>query len=406
MKMRICVLTTSFPLYQGVIAGSFLFEQTRCLVEMGVSVDIVAPHHAGAAHQETMEGIHIRRFQYMPEKQQTLCYGAGIAANMRTKRGAVLQVLPLLLGFAIKSLPYARQCDVIQANWSIAGLAGIVLGKLLHKPVVLVMYGAEVFVLKDNPVLRLPLKFVIKYADHVIAISRFTLEKTCEVQTPRAISLIPPGVDIHRFQRSADTAQVQQHLTVVGVDWAQPKIFAMGFFIERKGFKHLVDAIALLKDRCHVQLLLRGQGPLKESLQQQAVQLGVADRVFFLDYIPDNQMADYYTIADALASPAVVDSQGDTEGLGMTLLEAMACGTPCVASRVGGIVDIVKDGQNGFLVEPGNAQELAEKILLLCQNTDLRRQLGQQGRQFVEENFSWDDKAREILQVHQKVIRE
>lgn len=402
--MRICVLTTSFPLYQGIIAGSFLFEQTRCLVKMGVSVDIVAPHHAGAAHQETLDGTHIRRFQYMPEKWQTLCYGPGIAANLRTRRGAFLQILPLILGFMTKGLYYARRCDVIQANWSMAGLAGIVLGKLLNKPVVLVMYGAEVFVLKDNPVLRLPLKFIISRADHVIAISQYTLEKTCEVQLPRAISLIPPGVDIDRFQKRSDTTRAQQRLSASGVDWMQPKVFAMGFFIERKGFKHLIDAVAELQDRCHVQLLLRGQGPLKDSLQQQAVRRGIADRVFFLDYIPDDELADYYTIADVLAAPGVVDSQGDTEGLGMTLLEAMSCETPCVASRVGGIVDIVKDGQNGFLVEPGDVQTLAEKILVLCQNADLRQQLGRQGRQFVEENFSWEDKAREILDIHQKVM--
>jgi len=400
--MRICILTTSFPLYEGIAVGIHVIEQARHLVKLGVEVDVLAPHHHGAARREVIDGIRVRRFRYMrPERWQTLCYGAGIPTNIRTSWWARVQLPFLLIAFIVNGLQYARHCDVIQANWSIAGLAGVLLGKMLHKPVVLVMYGAEVFVLKGNPIL----KYIIKHADHVICISRYTLDKTLQTQQPRAYSLIPPGVDVNRFRKRADTAHVRRKLAQQGIDFSIPLVFALGKFIERKGFSYLIDAIALLQERGPVQLMIGGRGPLKESLQQQASNLGISDRVVFLDYIPDDELPGYYTVADLFVSPSIVDSQGDTEGLGMVLLEALACETPCVASRVGGIVDIIEDGVNGFLVEPRDSVAIADRIWRLISDDKLRQEMGKQGRLFVERHFSWQAKAREILKVYEGLVQ-
>lgn len=399
--MRICILTTSFPLYEGIAVGIHVIEQARHLVKLGADVDVLAPHHHGAERCEVIDGIQVHRFQYMwPEQWQTLCYGAGMPTNIKKSWWARVQLPFLLMAFTINGLRWIRQCDVIQANWSVAGLTGVLLSKVLDKPLVLVMYGAEVFVLQDNPIL----KFIISQADHVIGISQYTLDQTLEVQQPKAYSLIPPGVDTDRFQRARDTADVREKLSRQGIDFSFPLVFALGKFIERKGFAHLIDAIALLQEKYPVQLMIGGRGPLKGALRSQASDLGLSDRVIFLDYIPDDELPAYYTIADVFVSPSIVDSQGDTEGLGMVLLEALACETPCVASRVGGIVDIIQDGMNGFLAEPKNSRQLADKVYQLLSDNDLRQQMGRQGRMFVENCFSWQAKASEILQVYRSVL--
>ncbi len=399
--MRICILTTSFPLYEGIAVGIHVIEQARHLVKLGVEVDVLAPHHQGALRQETIDGVRVRRFQYMlPERWQTLCYGAGIPTNIRNSWWARVQLPFLLIAFLLNGLWLARHCDVIQANWSMAGLAGVLLSKVLNKPVVLVMYGAEIFVLKDNPIL----KFIIKQSDHVIGISQYTLDKTIRVQRPQACSLIPPGVDVNRFRKRANTAHVRRKLAQQGIDFSIALVFALGKFIERKGFAYLIEAIAMLQESQPVQLMIGGRGPLKEALQQQVSNLGIVDQVVFLDYIPDDELPAYYTVADVCVSPSIIDLQGDTEGLGMVLLEALACETPCVASRVGGIVDIVQDGINGFLVEPKSSAELADKIQWLINNDGLRQEMGTQGRLFVEEYFSWQVKAHEILTVYQAIL--
>lgn len=399
--MRVCILTTSFPLYEGIAVGIHVVEQARSLVKFGQEVTVVAPHHQGAKAAEAMDGIRVRRFRYMwPVKAQTLCYGAGIPTNLRRSWWARLQLPLLTAAFFFAGLRYGRDSDVIQANWAIAGFAGILLGKVLGKPVVLVMYGAEVFVLGRNPLLR----FILRHADHVIAISQYTLEKTLAVQPPQAYSLIPPGLDVRRFQPAADTRAARDYLAGRGVDFSRPLVMALGKFIERKGFAYLVAAISHLQRDYPVQLMIGGRGPLKEALQQQAADLGIADKVFFLGYIPDEEMPAYYTLADVFVSPSVVDSQGDTEGLGMVLLEANACETPCVASATGGIVDIIVDGVNGYLARPADADDLAAQIKRLLDDPEQRRRMGQQGRQRVIDHFAWEIKARQILAVYEEVL--
>jgi glycosyltransferase involved in cell wall biosynthesis len=159
-----------------------------------------------------------------------------------------------------------------------------------------------------------------------------------------------------------------------------------------------------LQESQPVQLMIGGRGPLKGALQQQVSDLGIVDQVVFLDYISDDELPAYYTVADVCVSPSIIDLQGDTEGLGIVLLEALACETPCVASRVGGIVDIVQDGMNGLLVEPKNSADLADKIQWLINNDRLRQEMGTQGRLFVKEHFSWQVKAHEILTVYQAIL--
>lgn len=399
--LRICILTTSFPVGDGVVAGPFVYGQAANLVNCGVRVDVVAPHCPGSAREETREGIQVHRVRYViPERFQTLCYGAGIPTNLRRSWWARLQLPFLVTAFFLAGLRHARGSDVIHANWAIAGFAGILLGKILRKPVVLVMYGAEIFVLGHNPLL----KFILRQADHVIAISQYTLDKTLEVQRPQVYSLIPPGLDVRRFQPAADTTAVQSRLAAQGVDFSHPLVMALGNFIERKGFSYVIAAIAHLQADYPVQLMMGGRGPLKEALQRQAADLGIADKVFFLDYIPDEEMPAYYTLADVFVSPSVVDSQGDTEGLGMVLLEANACETPCVASATGGIVDIIVDGVNGYLARPADADDLAAQIKRLLDDPEQRRRMGQQGRQRVIDHFAWEIKARQILAVYEEVL--
>jgi glycosyltransferase involved in cell wall biosynthesis len=388
-------------LYEGIAVGIHVIEQARHLVKLGVEVDVLAPHHQGAVRQETIDGVRVRRLRYMwPERWQTLCYGAGIPTNLKNSWWAWAQLPLLMIVFFLSGLKHARNCDVIQANWSLAGLVGLALGRVYNKPVVLMMYGAEVFVLKDNPLL----KFVIRNADHVICISEYTLKKTREVQEPKAFSVIPPGIDVRRFYKRSNTHQMQTRLGQLGIDFALPLVMALGKFIERKGFEYLIQAIALLQPDGPVQLMIGGRGPLKQKLQQQAEKLGIQQRVTFLDYIPDDELPSYYTLADVFVSPSVIDMRGDTEGLGMVLLEALACETPCVASKVGGIVDIIQDGVNGLLVQPGHPDQLAEKIRYLIVHDRVRQTLGFTGCEIVAAQFSWDMRASQIIKVYEMVI--
>jgi phosphatidyl-myo-inositol dimannoside synthase len=123
-----------------------------------------------------------------------------------------------------------------------------------------------------------------------------------------------------------------------------------------------------------------------------------------LGFVADGDLAQWYAAADIFALPAVVDSSGDTEGLGVVLLEAMANGTPVVASRTGGIADIVKHGETGLLAEPGNAADLAAQIRRLMADKALRARLIDSGTKLVNDQFSWRAVNQSLLAVYNRVL--
>jgi glycosyltransferase involved in cell wall biosynthesis len=154
-----------------------------------------------------------------------------------------------------------------------------------------------------------------------------------------------------------------------------------------------------------VHLLIGGEGTLRQELANLVSEKGLEDRVTFLDHIPGRLMNIYYSLADIYVQPSIIDKDGTTEGLGVTILEAMACETACIGSSVGGIPDIIKDGENGFLVNPADPEQLAEKIIFLLKNRELREGIGKKGRKFVEENYSWNAKAGELMEIYRGLLK-
>jgi glycosyltransferase involved in cell wall biosynthesis len=171
-----------------------------------------------------------------------------------------------------------------------------------------------------------------------------------------------------------------------------------------KGFTHLIDALPLLLAETDCRVLIGGQGPERDALLQQAKALGVAESVHLLGRVPTEQVPALMQQAAVFVLPSIPHPSGDTESLGMVLVEAMACGTPCVASHTGGIVDIVEDGVNGYLAQPGDAQGLAAGMMRLLQDEEARRTMGLAGRRKVEERFSVTAVAQRVIKVYQSIL--
>lgn len=396
--MNVCILTTSFPLKKGDISGMFVLEQARHLVELGAEVHVVAPHHHGAPFREGMKGINVTRFRYfLPGRLQKLCYGSGIPNNLREFAWVKVQLPFLLLFFTMQAIRHVRRCDVVHAHWSIAGLAGLLAAKTWGKPIVLNMHQGTT---RNLSIIE---NFLLEQVDYLVTNSSYTLSHVMKSARPRAAGIIPPGVDTRRFQPLARTGEARSLLPEKSR--AHPIIFSLGRLVEWKGHTHLIEALRLLSEEPVPHLLIGGEGTLRQDLGRQVREKGLEDRVTFLDHIPGSLVASYYSLADVYTQPSIIDRDGTTEGLGVTLLEAMACGVPCVASRVGGIPDIIDDGENGFLVEPGNPHELAEKIGVLLRDEGLRRNMGEKGRLFVEEKYSWKAKARELMEIYRGILR-
>jgi glycosyltransferase involved in cell wall biosynthesis len=180
-------------------------------------------------------------------------------------------------------------------------------------------------------------------------------------------------------------------------------ILAIGNFIPRKGFEYLIQAFNMIvnqKGITHIKLGMGGRGPLREQYDKMVKDFSLVNYITFLGFIEDSKMPTYYTAADIFILPSIIDYKGDTEGLGVVLLEANSCQTPVIGSRVGGIPDIIKNGINGLLAEPKNPTDLAEKIIKLVHNRKLREQMGENGRRIVKENFNWDSIAKKLIDIY------
>jgi glycosyltransferase involved in cell wall biosynthesis len=172
--------------------------------------------------------------------------------------------------------------------------------------------------------------------------------------------------------------------------------------VERKGFIYLVRAMPnILKDFPDIKLVMSGEGPEKENLKKEAKKLAVKDSIIFPGFISEVDFPKYMKAAKVFVLPSIVDSKGDTEGSATILLEAMACGTPVVGTKVGGVPYAIKDGIGGYLVGPKNPGQLAEKIVCLLKSEN---GIGKIGSRYVKENFDTDRIAGLYLEKFEEIF--
>jgi len=402
-RLSVLVLTTSFPVTASIAVGIHIIEKCRHLVKNGVKVKVIAPHYTGSKVSEIIDGIIIKRFRYFfPSGMQKVAYGAGIPTNLTKSRLARLQLPFFMLAFLFYTVINIRHIDIIHCHWSIAGMIGIIAGKLFNKKVVLMVHGAEVFVLGKNPVL----KFVLKNADLLICNSTYTEQKVLAVYPGQYHAVIPPGVDLSRFYPQSRIPDLRKRLHISESDIL---VLTIGKFIPRKGIEFLIEAFNIIvnqKQNTGIKLRIGGRGPLGPLYQKMIDRYGLNNFIAFLDYIPDEDIASYYTASDIFVLPSIVDQRGDTEGLGVVLLEANACATPVIGSRLGGIMDVIQDGENGYFVESKNPLDLEEKILKLASDRKLREHMGENGRKFVEKHYNWEAISIKIIEHYHLLLKQ
>jgi uncharacterized protein (TIRG00374 family) len=180
-------------------------------------------------------------------------------------------------------------------------------------------------------------------------------------------------------------------------------ILFAGRLIERKGMEYLLRAMPIVRPSCRVHLHIVGVGDLRPHLEQLASDLGVADDVTFHGFVSNEELERLYREADVFVLPAIVDDRGDTEGLGVVLVEAIRHRTPVVASRVGGIVDIVKHEETGLLVDQRCPNQLAASIVRLLTDGELRSRLVEQGLAHAQSYLDWATITDRLTAVYSQV---
>lgn len=194
------------------------------------------------------------------------------------------------------------------------------------------------------------------------------------------LAVVYNGVDVQRLDGEFEEAKARDHFTVL----------QMGRMVGWKGHRILLQAIpAVLRQVSPVRFLLAGDGPLREKLEELAVRLRVENHVKFCGTVPE--IGELLSQSDIVVNPSV-----EPEPFGRTLIEAMARGRPVIATAMGGPLEIITPKQDGFLIEPGKPDLLAEKIVCLLKNEDVRRRVGEAAKKTVRERFDHAQTVKKI----------
>lgn len=377
--MRILHVVTAFPRSPDDVIVPWLVELLKRLRAAGHEVEVFTSSYRGTPDQ-VVAGIPVHRFRYFPRRWENLTHEE--AAPDRMKRSLVYRIMPLWFVsagmFAIWRLCRRQRYDIIHVHWPLP-LALFGWAAQMARPARLVttFYGVELrWVQSALPFLKGFLAWAARRSDRVVAISSYTAALVRELANV-PIDVIPYTTSLPDPSGTADSRA------------GQGPVLFVGRLVERKGVAHLIEAVAHLS-ASRVRLEIVGDGPERAGLEALAQRLGIADRVVFRGKVTPDDLQASYARAAVCVLPSVQDARGDTEGLGVVLLEAMNHATPVVASGIGGITDIVEDGVSGLLVPPGDPAALAQALGRLLRDPALARRLGEAGRQRLRERFSWD----------------
>jgi glycosyltransferase involved in cell wall biosynthesis len=424
--MKVLVIGSVYPRFQEDAEVPWLRTSVAHLKQAGVEIQVLAPAYKGLKSHE-IDGTRVNRFRYAPASWEILTHEEGAPSKMASKPWLQLLAIPYIISGFFKCLSICRKWkpDVIHAHWPFPH-AYIALGasKLLRIPLVLNFHGAELLLIRKKKWVKPLLKFAIGQARAIFANSSFTAGKIKAIRNvdvewspygttletkderrktkeggslPLASAACHPreGGDLPVSSATPSSGGTPQH----PVD-GKFKILFVGRHIERKGICYLIDSAKFLPaDKFEIRIV--GVGDLTEKLKQQALQY---PHIVFTGKLSPENLAHEYRTANVFVLPAIVDHKGDTEGLGVVLIEAMELGLPVVASNVGGIPDVVVDGDSGILVPEKDPEALANAFKRLASDRALVVSLLEGARRRIAECFEWNGIIKRQIEVYNKVI--
>src|SRR5438874_7806982 len=387
--MRILHIVTAFPRSPTDIISPWLVELLKRLQAAGHDVEVLAPAYRGGGNRE-LSGIPVHRFRYFPAPWEDLTHDQATPDRLRRSlRFRVVMPPFYLLGgvWAAWRLCRRRSYDIIHVHWPLPhALFGWAAKRACGAPMVTQWYGVELRWVKSS--LRWLKRFLIwalRASDQVVAISSATAREIAAL-APVPVRVIPYAVGFSDAAAVPSTAPSSPPRR-------QPNdrfvILFVGSLVERKGVRYLIDALQMLPPHLPTRLAIIGDGPERPRLAEQVRRQGLEHRVTLPGRVSEQELRRAYAAAHVLVLPAIVDTRGDTEGLGVVLLEAMTYGVPVIGSNLGGITDIIIDGETGLLVPPEDPRALAAALERLAAEPDLAVRLSQGGSCHVLDHFSW-----------------
>jgi glycosyltransferase involved in cell wall biosynthesis len=398
-KKKVLVLASTFPRWQGDTTPPFVYELERRLAN-DFDITVLAPHYKGAKKNENMDNLNVVRFQYFwPERWQKLAYNGGIMPNIKKNKLLILLIPFFLLSELIKAIHIIKKnkINIIHAHWIIPqGIIAFLLQRLLKIPYILTIHGTDIFSLKNKFVLTLK-KNIVTNASSVTVVST-AIKKEVEklVGTKVPIVVAPMGVDENKFNPEKYSEEIKQKFNISG-----PFLLFVGRLEEVKGIEYLIEAMrGIVRYNNKSKLLIVGEGPIKEKLISLCNSLNLNDSITFVGALPHSDLPAYFATADYFISPSVITDKGQVEGFGLTLVEASLSGCIPIATKTGGIIDIIEHRETGFFVDNKSHSSITDTVLNLMQNKALHHSAKEKGREINLNKFTWNSSVYKFNSVY------
>ncbi|RDV84490.1 glycosyltransferase [Ammonifex thiophilus] len=343
-----------------------------------------------------------RAFDPDKVRMEVVCLFPAPFAELARKAGMRVEVLPMANKFDLRVVRRLRQLltkggyDLLHTHGVRANFLGRLAAWTWPGPVVTTVHSR---LAQDYPrwwdrkINLLIEKWTCSRTDHFIAVSRFLAE--CLVQegiAPEKVTVVYNGIELP--SSSSSGAGFRKSWNVPS---DAPLVATVGRLHPVKGHRYFLEAAAEVGRRLpHARFAVIGTGPEAEELRELAQRLGLADRVIFTGFLPE--VSSCYPEFDLLVLASLM------EGFGLVVLEALARGVPVVATRVGGVPEVVREGETGLLVPPADSQALAQAILWMLEHQEEARRMASRGKEMVARDFSSTRMAQNTLEVYRTVL--
>ncbi len=404
-RLVVVMVTSSYPRFAGDTVATFLEPIARGVAARGHEVHVVLPWHPHLKRAGREEDLHFHPFRYAPlDALNVFGYAGSLEADVRLRLEAYA-VAPLALAagwLMTRNVARCHRASLIHGHWVVPGgaLAAAAAGNL---PVVVSLHGSDVYLAERLAVARAAARAAFSRADWITACSDDLRERAIAVGAPRDRSeTIAYGVDAARFQPDPASRPALRRALGVGNG---PLVFTAGRFVRKKGFEYLIDAVGELAPAFpELVLAIAGGGDLEDELRRRASARGIADATRFVGVLTHSDVARFLSAADVVAVPSVVDEAGNVDGLPNVVMEAMASGTPLVATTAGGIPSVIEAGRTAELVPEGDAHQLAMAIDRLLRDPARRSEMGRFAREEAVRHYGWDRFAARLDSVYERAV--
>jgi len=395
-KEKILVLTHNFIRFKEDSAGQFIFTLMRELTQ-NFDIFVLAPHQKGLPTYEEMDGIKIYRFRYNLPSYENLAYRGDMHERIFRSLLGKISFLSFLLSFFFYGLRIIQKNRIalVHCHWWVpGGIVGYLLSLFVPFKMVITTHGSDVFILRKFKWALPVAELIFKRAQFVTAVStylKFLISKDLGIEENK-IFVFPMPFDTNKFY------QLKEKKVEAGT------ILSIGRLIQRKGYDYLLKAAGILKDEgVQFKLTIIGSGPEENNLKRIIAELNLEEYVTIMDTLPQKELNSYYNQSEIFVLSSLTDWKKEAEGLGMVLMEAMACKVPVVATKSGGMVDIVFHEKTGLLVPEKDSSALASAIKRLLEDKSLEKKIAEEGYRFVHENFTPQATSKKLEAIYQKL---